>query len=417
MVPYKKYSTLLGLYVAQSIPMSFFATVVPVIMRQENYSLESIGLLQLIKLPWILKFLWAPMVDRYSPTIRHYRRWIVASEIFYALIIFGIGFFSLSTDFRTIIILLLAAFVLSATQDIATDAFAIKILRPKQRGFGNSMQSSGNFLGTMIGGGLLMMLYPTLHWQGVIYLLCGVVLVALLPLILFTRKEPPELLDRTSSSSRPVHWKAVPTFFTQPGMWKRVILVSIFYSGIIGMLAMFKPFMVDLGFSFTKIAFISGILGTGVGVICALAAGWLIKRWGNRKMLVRVAAFNLLGPAFFILFERLSLGEEWIYLGSVLLWGGYGMSTTIIYTICMNAVRKGLEGTDYSIQIVLTHISGLFMAVMSGKIGDALGYTGLFSIELMIGVVVLLVVGRLYHDPSCRSSMLSNSEPLAKTGS
>ncbi|MBE0653957.1 MAG: MFS transporter, partial [Bacteroidales bacterium] len=57
MTELKKYGTLLSLYLAQSIPMSFFSTVVPVIMRQENYSLESIGYLQLIKLPWILKFL------------------------------------------------------------------------------------------------------------------------------------------------------------------------------------------------------------------------------------------------------------------------------------------------------------------------------------------------------------------------
>ncbi|WP_234408734.1 hypothetical protein [Marinilabilia salmonicolor] len=63
---FKKYGTLLSLYLAQSIPMSFFSTVVPVIMRQEDYSLTSIGLIQLIKIPWILKFLWAPMVDHTS---------------------------------------------------------------------------------------------------------------------------------------------------------------------------------------------------------------------------------------------------------------------------------------------------------------------------------------------------------------
>ena len=132
MQAYKKYSTLLGLYVAQSIPMSFFSTVVPVIMRQEAYSLESIGLLQLIKLPWVLKFLWAPMVDRLSPTISHYKKWIFASEFFYALIILGIGFFDLQTSFKVIVGMLILAFTLSATQDIATDAFAIRILKKKQ---------------------------------------------------------------------------------------------------------------------------------------------------------------------------------------------------------------------------------------------------------------------------------------------
>ena len=80
-----KFPTLFSLYIAQSIPMSFFSTVVPVIMRQEHYSLEAIGLLQLVKLPWIFKFLWAPLVDNNARDRKQLRRWIVLSELFYYL--------------------------------------------------------------------------------------------------------------------------------------------------------------------------------------------------------------------------------------------------------------------------------------------------------------------------------------------
>ena len=393
---HQKYGTLLGLYVAQSIPMSFFSTVVPVIMRQEAYSLESIGLLQLIKLPWVLKFLWAPMVDRLSPTTTHYKKWIFASEFFYALIILGIGFFDLGTSFKVIIGMLILAFTLSATQDIATDAFAIRILKKKQRGFGNSMQSSGGFLGTLLGSGVLLMLYPDLGWQGVIYLLVGILLLALLPLFIFTRK--PVIEEKPPDKK--VCWKDVFTFFSQKKMWKRVLLLAIFYSGLLGMLAMLKPYMVDLGFEVKKIAFVAGIFGTGMGVLCALFAGWLIKTIGARKSLWRIASFNILAPIFFILYNHFPVNENWIYLGAFLLWGGYGMSSTFIYTICMNVVRRGREGTDYSLQIVITHLSGIFLAVMSGKIGDSLGYSGLFSMELVLGVIVLLTAGSLFHDPS-----------------
>ena len=108
--PFQKYSTLLTLYLAQSIPMSFFSTVMPVIMRTENFSLTSIGLIQLIKLPWIIKFLWAPMIDRSSNSLGKYKQWIMLSELFYALIIFGIGFLSLETNFTSIIVFMLIAF-------------------------------------------------------------------------------------------------------------------------------------------------------------------------------------------------------------------------------------------------------------------------------------------------------------------
>ena len=77
-------ATFFCLYIAQTIPMSFFSTVIPVMMRQEDFSLSAIGLLQLIKLPWILKFLWSPMVDRHAVTTGDYKRWIFSSELIYA---------------------------------------------------------------------------------------------------------------------------------------------------------------------------------------------------------------------------------------------------------------------------------------------------------------------------------------------
>ena len=82
--------TFFCLYIAQTIPMSFFSTVIPVMMRQENFSLSAIGLLQLIKLPWILKFLWSPMVDRHARTTGDYKRWIFSSELIYAVLILSL---------------------------------------------------------------------------------------------------------------------------------------------------------------------------------------------------------------------------------------------------------------------------------------------------------------------------------------
>src|SRR6056297_4360423 len=193
----QKYSILLSLYLAQSIPMSFFSTVLPVIMRMESYSLSNIGLLQLIKIPWIIKFLWGPVVDHNARDNMHYRKWIIASEVFYAVVIVGIGFFNLDTSFTTIIMLMVMAFILSATQDIASDAFAVRILRKKERGMGNSMQSSGNFLGTLFGSGVLLFLYTLIGWQPLMIVLSGIVLVALIPILRY------KATDRQAVDERP----------------------------------------------------------------------------------------------------------------------------------------------------------------------------------------------------------------------
>ena len=173
-----KFPTLFSLYIAQSIPMSFFPTVVPVIMRQENYSLSSIGLLQLVKLPWTLKFLWAPLVDNKARSTKELKRWILISELFYAAIIFSIAFFNLQTDFKLIIFLVVIAFIASATQDIAVDIYAILSLKKKERSLGNSMQSGGSFVGSFFGTGVLLVAYHYYRWSNVLVMLTVFVLVA-----------------------------------------------------------------------------------------------------------------------------------------------------------------------------------------------------------------------------------------------
>lgn len=389
--PIQKYSTLLSLYLAQSIPMSFFSTVMPVIMRTENFSLTSIGLIQLIKLPWILKFLWAPMIDKSATTLRKYKQWIIFSELFYALVIFSIGFLDLETSFTSIIVLMLIAFTASATQDIATDAFAILILNKEERGFGNSMQSAGTFLGTLTGSGVLLVIYHYYGWQMLLAGLAAFVLFAIVPLYFYKSKG-----GISATSSKNISLKDIYLFFAQIGIGKRIVLLVFYYSGIIGILTMVKPWMVDLGYSIKDIGIISGIYGPASGAIMAFAAGFIIKYLGKRKTLFLIAYLGLFDGIYFSWLSSFSPELLQLLPAILLLWGTYGMASVVIYTISMDRVRSGREGTDFTIQIVLTHLSSLIIAVGSGKTAQALGYSGLFKIEIGLALFVLLIIPFLY---------------------
>ena len=72
------------------------------------------------------------------------------------------------------------------------------------------------------------------------------------------------------------------------------------------------------------------------------------------------------------------------------------MSSVFVYTLSMKVVRQGREGTDFTIQIVVTHLSSLIIAVMSGKIADAIGYRGLFAIEIGLAVLLLMLIPVLF---------------------
>ncbi|WP_163322695.1 MFS transporter [Draconibacterium mangrovi] len=384
----KKYYTLLSLYLAQSIPMSFFSTVIPVIMRMENYSLESIGYIQLIKLPWILKMLWAPMVDKTSKNKRHYRRWIIMSEAFYALIIMSVGYLNLQTDFTTIIILMVIAFTASATQDIATDAFAILILNKNERSLGNSMQSAGSFIGTMMGSGVLLIIYHYFGWLWLLRSLGLFVLFALIPVSLYNARNENEP-DRSTKNVSPLEFIY---FFRQRKIGAHLLLLFLFYSGIIGILTMIKPYFVDLGYDIKEIGIISGIFGTACGVIMTIPAGFLLRKKGITKAVWIFPVINVLVATFFFGLTYTNHALWLVYLGVALLWGAYAMSSVFVYTMSMHVVRKGREGTDFTIQIVITHLSSLVIAIMSGKVADALTYRGLFAIEIGLGILILVLL-------------------------
>ena len=394
----QKYSILFSLYLAQSIPMSFFSTVLPVIMRMEEYSLTNIGLLQLIKIPWIVKFLWAPLVDWKASNNMHYRRWILGSEIFYAVVILSIGLFQIETDFTTIIVLMIIAFILSATQDIASDALAIRILKKKERGFGNSLQSSGNFLGTLFGSGVLLMLYTLIGWKYLMVFLAGIVLVALIPIYLYRQKgvsgDTPE-----AESKKQLSVYDFAGFFRQKNIWKRVILLMLFYSGIVGILAMLKPFLVDLDYSIREIAFMTGIFGTAFGAGSTFLGGYLIRKLGNKKAMRLFSFYAVLAASIVAIVAAGNSTTFFVYLSIAVIWSAYGMCSVAIYTISMNTVRKGREGSDYTVQIVITHLSSLLIVILSGKIGDLIGYPGLFFAEAGLGLTVFFLIRYLYHDP------------------
>jgi predicted MFS family arabinose efflux permease len=235
-------------------------------------------------------------------------------------------------------------------------------------------------------------------WKYLMLLLSGIVLIALIPLLRYKRQRPANSAPKVDGNKR-VSLKDIPGFFRQKKIGRRVALLVIFYSGIIGILAMLKPFMVDLGYTIKEIAFITGIFGTGFGAASAFLGGFIMRRIGNKKALQLFTGFGALGAIYIAFLTTTTPITFFLYVGVALIWSAYGMCSVGVYTISMNTVRNGREGTDYTIQIVLTHLSSLMIVVISGRIGDWLGYTGLFSIEAALGLVVVFLIKYLYHDP------------------
>jgi MFS family permease len=159
---------------------------------------------------------------------------------------------------------------------------------------------------------------------------------------------------------------------------------------------MVKPYFVDLGYDIKKIGIISGIFGTACGVLMTLPAGFFIRKKGITKSVWLFPAVNLLAAIYFFALTYTDHQLYLIYIGVGLLWSAYAMSSVFVYTLGMKIVRKGREGTDFTIQIVITHLSSLIIAVSSGKIADSIDYRGLFAIEVGMGILLLALIPVLF---------------------
>jgi MFS transporter, PAT family, beta-lactamase induction signal transducer AmpG len=154
---YYKFVVLFFLYFSQAIPGSFFYMGFPILLREEGVPLEAIGLLSLLSLPMVLRFLWAPFVDRIGNNcFGHYKSWIFPMQLFCVVMLLCISPLDWVADFALVYALGFAYISASATQGIAVGGLAVRILSYEERTFGNSMNMIGTILGVMLGSGAMI---------------------------------------------------------------------------------------------------------------------------------------------------------------------------------------------------------------------------------------------------------------------
>jgi putative transport protein len=305
----------------------------------------------------------------------------------YAALLLTIGFLHVSTDIYFIIFLVVLSLVTSGTQDVATDALAVLTFKKSDKSMVNSMQSMGSFGGALLGGGVLLMALHRYGWQTVLPFLAIFVLIALLPLLFNKHLTINEKPKETKAKKADFIW-----FFTQKGIWKQIVFLVIYYAGIFGTLSLLRSFLVDHGYNMKEIGLISGVLGTGVAFFASWGAGFFVRKYGVFKARIAFACIILITTLYFFLMLSDTITTLRVCIGVTLLWATYGMCTIVVYVSSMERVRPGREGTDFTIQTVITHLSGMMMAVVSGAIAQHYGYRLFFAIEIAIALASLVYI-------------------------
>ena len=387
---WRKMGLLGSLYVAQHIPLTFVYDAMPVFLRQQNVSLRTLGLLQLLALPLVFKFLWSPLIDRYGVTRwGHYRFWILCFQLGLGVAIALLAFLNITQQFSLLLLGLLLVSLLSASQDIATDALAIGLLSPKERGFGNGIQRGGNSLGAIIGGGGMLLLLSYWGWRTTLLAMATVLLLAVIPIVRHRERV-------VKSTASPPSFKRLVSVYRRPGMGRWLIILILYGIGPYMSLTMFRPLLVDLGLSMGEIGLLLGVVSYGAGLLGAVVAGVNISRLGRKQALVIFSALQGVAIVAYCL-PVLGLTQlPMLYAIATVAQFINGMAMTALFTVMMDNSESTTAGTDYTVQSSIIYISGIVGATFSGVIAEAIGYGGVFVIAFGFAAITVLAISYLF---------------------
>lgn len=388
--------TLIGtLYVSQGIPMGLGFIALPAILRTLGWTPQEIGFLGLILLPWALKFLWAPFVDRRcGGWLGPRRSWIAPAQLALVAIYLLLAFLPASQQsLWPMLGLLLAANFVSATQDIATDGLAVETLRGSELGWANGLQIGGFSLGMIIGGALTVLAYEHGGWQTCFVALAGAMALTLIPVL--TTSEAARSAVPTSNLAPRVR-PSLANMIRRPGAHAMLFVAGTFYFCTTMVSSMKGPFLVDAGLTLTEVGIVGG---TGAATISIAGAGlgtFLVQRLGASKVAIFSGAVSalLLGlwliPAMSKVVDLRTALVITLAIGLV-----SGAAYVAFFTLFMAWASPHQAGTDFTVLQCMESWTNIAASVLAGQIAGTIGFAGLFAIAPVLGLILIALIAIL----------------------
>jgi MFS family permease len=388
-----KVTLLIALYMAQGLPFGFFTLALPVLLREAGYSLTQISLLSFVSLPWVLKFLWAPILDHTGTR----RSWLLGFQV---ASIAGALLLTQADPGNGLMVLIAAAFafnILAASQDVITDGLAVRMLDTQERGPANAIQVGAYRFGMILGGGLLLSVFARTNWEVTFLSMAGLLALTVLPTF---------FLKETTTATHGAEYSAGELLIgwarrlMQPGILWFAAIIFLYRFGDQMVATLLGPFLLDQGMNKEAIALMKGTVGSATSLFGAVIGGWLAFSAGRRTA---VLTSGIAQAASYTLYIVAALG-----IGGVpLLWvaticeGVIGtMATVALFTLMMDASDPEHAGTDYTLFASLVVVMGPIGNVSGAAVADAVGYAPAFTVGSILALVgTLLVVRMLDHKP------------------
>ncbi len=353
------------------LPLLLTITLLQAWMKDEGVDLATIGMMSLVGLPYTVKFLWAPFLDRYIPAFLGRRRgWLLSAQILLVLSIAALGFTEPGRNPLYVILAAILVTFFSATQDIIVDAFRRETLSDEELGLGSSLYINGYRVGMLLasGGGLIMA--DTLSYRAVYFIMAG----CLLPCIIATILSPePEISAGTPRTIKEAVIDPLTEYFSRKGALWILAFIVLYKIGDTMASAMTIPFYIDIGFSKTEIGAVVKLFGFWATIAGSLAGGFAMLYIGINRSLWIFGFFQALSTAGFAFLAH--TGYSVPVLSGVIAFENFssGMGTAAFTAFMASITNKKFTATQYAL---LSSLMGIPRVLASAPTGFLAGNTG-----------------------------------------
>jgi PAT family beta-lactamase induction signal transducer AmpG len=379
---------------ASGLPLALTASTLQAWFTQANVNLLTIGALSLVGIPYTLKFLWAPMLDYFNlPRFGKRQGWVILSQLLLAAALFTIAHMQPSSEVLLMGMVAVVIAFLSATQDIAIDAYRTDVLTPDERGLGASYTIFTYRIAVLISGGLALVFADYLGWKATYELMSALMLLSVVPTIFAPR--PVEML----ASSHNVFQTAVSAVrdLVQHDNFVLLIFFIMFYKfGDALALQLFTNFLLHgLGFTLTEVGLAYKIVSFVATISGAFIGGLLLSRFELYRSLLW---FGLAQAFSNLMFVWLAIvGKSFALMTASIFVENFcsGLSTAALFAFMMSLCNSRYSATQYALLSAIASLGRVLLGPFSAHFVQSYGWTTFFFWAFLLsfpGLIFLILL-------------------------
>jgi PAT family beta-lactamase induction signal transducer AmpG len=372
------------------VPLLLTISVLQAWMKEEGVDLTVIGMMALVGLPYTVKFLWAPFLDRFKlPFLGRRRGWLLVAQVALLLSIAGLG---LTDPGNNPWLVAFAAFLVtffSASQDIVVDAYRREDFPDEELGLASSLYINGYRVGMLLasGGGLIMadhMSFPAVYLIMAACILPGLVTTLL--------AHEPEVNVRMPGNMREAVVDPLVEYFSRNGAVWILAFILLYKIGDTMASAMTTPFYLDIGFTKTEIGAVVKLFGFWATVAGTLVGGVFMLRMGINRSLWVFGFLQALSTAFFAVLAR--TGPNVSLLSGVIAFENLsgGMGTAAYAAFMASITNKKFTATQYALLTSLMGVPRVIASAPTGLLAKHLGWESFFIACALIAIPGMLLL-------------------------